>query len=103
MVIMMERFGTDAQRAAWTQALITGERSAAFGLTEPGHGTDATWLETTARRDGDGWRLNGAKRFNTGVHRATDDLIFARTSRLLVDDKQVPADPGGRRRITPAR
>ncbi len=48
LVIMMDRFGTDAQRAAWTQAMLAGERSLAFGLTEPEHGTDATWLETTA-------------------------------------------------------
>jgi acyl-CoA dehydrogenase len=80
MVLMMERFGTEAQRAAWSEAMIAGTRALAFGLTEPEHGTDATWLETTATRDGDGWRINGAKRFNTGVHRATDDLIFARTS-----------------------
>jgi len=79
-VIMMDRFGTDAQKAEWTEALITGERSMAFGLTEPGHGSDATWLETRAEPDGDGWVINGAKRFNTGVHRATHDLIFARTS-----------------------
>ena len=79
-VIMMERFGTDAQKAEWTEALITGERSMAFGLTEPGHGSDATWLETRAEPDRDGWVINGAKRFNTGVHRATHDLIFARTS-----------------------
>ncbi|MDT7791244.1 MAG: acyl-CoA dehydrogenase, partial [Mycobacterium sp.] len=45
-VIMMDRFGTDAQKAEWTEALITGERSMAFGLTEPKHGSDATWLET---------------------------------------------------------
>lgn len=79
-VIMMERFGTDAQRAAWSQALITGERSMAFGLTEPDHGSDATWLETRAEPTPDGWLINGAKRWNTGVHRATHDLIFARTS-----------------------
>ena len=79
-VIMMDRFGTDAQKAEWTEALIAGERSMAFGLTEPGHGSDATWLETRAELDGDGWVINGAKRFNTGVHRATHDLIFARTS-----------------------
>jgi alkylation response protein AidB-like acyl-CoA dehydrogenase len=79
-VIMMDRFGTDEQKAQWCEALITGERSMAFGLTEPGHGSDATWLETRAERDGDGWVINGAKRFNTGVHRATHDLIFARTS-----------------------
>jgi acyl-CoA dehydrogenase len=79
-VIMMDRFGTDAQKAEWTEALITGERSMAFGLTEPKHGSDATWLETRAVRDGDDWVINGAKRFNTGVHRATHDLVFARTS-----------------------
>ena len=79
-VIMMERFGTETQRKEWSQAMIRGERGFAFGLTEPGHGSDATWLETRAERTGDGWVINGAKRFNTGVHRATHDLIFARTS-----------------------
>ncbi|BBY07643.1 acyl-CoA dehydrogenase family protein [Mycobacterium noviomagense] len=79
-VIMIERFGTDEQRREWSEALITGERSMAFGLTEPQHGSDATWLETRAERDGDSWVINGAKRWNTGVHRATHDLIFARTS-----------------------
>ena len=53
-VIMMDRFGTDAQKKEWTEALITGERSMAFGLTEPNHGSDATWLETTrGAADGD--------------------------------------------------
>ncbi|MBI2698981.1 MAG: acyl-CoA dehydrogenase [Mycobacterium sp.] len=89
-VIMMDRFGTEAQKQEWTEALITGERSMAFGLTEPKHGSDATWLETTAVRDGDGWVINGAKRFNTGVHRATHDLVFARTS----------GEPGQARGIT---
>ncbi|EUA13772.1 acyl-CoA dehydrogenase, N-terminal domain protein [Mycobacterium xenopi 4042] len=79
-VIMIERFGTDEQRREWSEALITGKRSMAFGLTEPQHGSDATWLETRAKRDGDDWVINGAKRWNTGVHRATHDLIFARTS-----------------------
>jgi acyl-CoA dehydrogenase len=89
-VIMMDRFGTADQKAQWTEALITGERSMAFGLTEPNHGSDATWLETRAEPDGDGWVINGAKRFNTGVHRATHDLIFARTS----------GEPGQARGIT---
>jgi acyl-CoA dehydrogenase len=89
-VIMMDRFGTAEQKAQWTEALITGERSMAFGLTEPNHGSDATWLETRAEPDGDGWVINGAKRFNTGVHRATHDLIFARTS----------GEPGQARGIT---
>ena len=89
-VIMMDRFGTDVQKREWTDALITGERSMAFGLTEPNHGSDATWLETRAEADGDGWIINGAKRFNTGVHRATHDLVFARTS----------GEPGQARGIT---
>jgi alkylation response protein AidB-like acyl-CoA dehydrogenase len=79
-VIMMDRFGTDAQKAEWIEAMFTGTRSMAFGLTEPDHGSDATWMETTARLDGDSWVINGAKRWNTGVHRATHDLVFARTS-----------------------
>ncbi len=79
-VIMMERFGTETQRKEWSEAMLRGERGFAFGLTEPGHGSDATWLETRAERGGDGWIINGAKRFNTGVHRASHDLIFARTS-----------------------
>jgi alkylation response protein AidB-like acyl-CoA dehydrogenase len=73
-------FGTDGQKAEFCEALITGERRAAFGLTEPDHGSDATWMETTAVRDGDHWVINGRKRWNTGVHRATHDLVFARTS-----------------------
>jgi acyl-CoA dehydrogenase len=79
-VIMMERFGTETQRIQWSEPMLRGERGFAFGLTEPGHGSDATWMETRAERGGDGWVINGAKRFNTGVHRATHDLVFARTS-----------------------
>jgi alkylation response protein AidB-like acyl-CoA dehydrogenase len=89
-VIMMDRFGTDAQKSEWIEAMLTGKRSMAFGLTEPKHGSDATWLETTAVRDGQDWVINGAKRFNTGVHRATHDLVFARTS----------GEPGSARGIT---
>ena len=38
-VIMMDRFGTDAQKKEWIEAMLTGERSMAFGLTEPNHGS----------------------------------------------------------------
>jgi acyl-CoA dehydrogenase len=79
-VLMFRDFGTPAQQAEWCEAMLRGERGLAFGLTEPGHGSDATWLETTAERDGDEWVINGAKRFNSGIHRATHDLVFARTS-----------------------
>ena len=79
-VHMMLAFGTEAQRSHYLEAMITGQELFAFGLTEPAHGSDATFLETTAYRDGSEWVINGAKRFNTGVHRATIDMIFARTS-----------------------
>jgi acyl-CoA dehydrogenase len=79
-VHMMLAFGTDAQKARYLEDMITGREGFAFGLTEPDHGSDATFLETVAYRDGGEWIINGAKRFNTGVHRATIDMVFARTS-----------------------
>ncbi|WP_435068172.1 acyl-CoA dehydrogenase family protein [Amycolatopsis thermoflava] len=72
--------GTPEQQSEFVEDMITGRKRVAFGLTEPDHGSDATWLETTAVPDGDGWILNGAKRFNSGLHSATHDVIFARTS-----------------------
>jgi acyl-CoA dehydrogenase len=79
-VLMMRDFGTDAQKAEWMPGFLDGTRRLAFGLTEPNHGSDATFLETTAVADGDEWVLNGHKRFNSGLHHATHDIIFARTS-----------------------
>ena len=70
--------------------MIRGEVLCGFGLTEPEHGSDATWLSTRAMRDGDDWVINGRKRFNTGMHRAHYDLVFARTS----------GEPGAHRGIT---
>src|SRR5207248_3748585 len=78
-VLMVHNAGTPEQKK-WCEAMITGEMRVAFGLTEPDHGSDATWLETTAVRDGDEWVINGAKRFNTGLDVATHDMVFARTS-----------------------
>src|SRR5262249_56789517 len=90
-VHLMHRFGTPAQKARFLDAMITGEEAVAFGLTEPDHGSDATWLETTAVRDGADWIINGQKRFNTGLHRATTDLIFARTSGKAGDPRGINA------------
>ncbi len=79
-VHMLEAFGTAEQKAEFLPAVIMGTRGIAFGLTEPNHGSDATFLETTAYRDGGEWVINGAKRFNSGMHRASHDMVFARTS-----------------------
>ena len=84
VVLMFRDFGTEAQKEEFINGMLGGTRRVAFGLTEPEHGSDATWMETTAvpaERDGQpGYRINGSKKWNTGVHRATHDLIFARTS-----------------------
>jgi alkylation response protein AidB-like acyl-CoA dehydrogenase len=79
-VIMMLRFGTPEQKTEFLPGMITGTHRVGFGLTEPDHGSDATWLETTARRDGADWRIDGRKRFNSGLHSANWDMVFARTS-----------------------
>jgi alkylation response protein AidB-like acyl-CoA dehydrogenase len=79
-VLMMEKFGSEAQQAEWIPKMLAGEARIGFGLTEPLHGSDATWMETTAVRDGDEWVINGEKYWNTGLHHATHDYIFARTS-----------------------
>jgi alkylation response protein AidB-like acyl-CoA dehydrogenase len=79
-VLMMRDFGTDEQKAEWMSGFLDGTKRLAFGLTEPNHGSDATFLETTAVRDGEEWVINGMKRWNSGLHHATHDIIFARTS-----------------------
>jgi acyl-CoA dehydrogenase len=79
-VLMMRDFGTDEQKAEWMPGFLNGTKRLAFGLTEPDHGSDATYLDTTAVRDGDEWIINGMKRWNSGLHHATHDIIFARTS-----------------------
>ena len=79
-VLMMRDFGTPDQIAEWMPGFLDGSRRLAFGLTEPEHGSDATYMETRAVPDGDGWIINGQKRWNSGLHHATHDIIFARTS-----------------------
>jgi acyl-CoA dehydrogenase len=79
-VILAHEFGTPAQQTFFVEGALRREVGLAFGLTEPNHGSDATYMETTASRDGDGWLIDGAKRFNSGMHRASHDLVFARTS-----------------------
>ncbi|MFN8062683.1 MAG: acyl-CoA dehydrogenase family protein [Vicinamibacterales bacterium] len=58
-------FGSDAQKARYLTRLARGETLGAWGLTEPTAGSDAAGTRTTARREGDGWVLNGAKTFTT--------------------------------------
>jgi acyl-CoA dehydrogenase len=79
LVPILNTYGTPEQKQ-YIEGIIGRKNHLAFALTEPGHGSDATWLETTARRDGDFWIINGQKRYNSQAYRASADLVFARTS-----------------------
>src|SRR5438874_2637403 len=59
------RFGTEEQKRAWLPKLCSGQMLGAFGLTEPGGGSDAGATRTTAVLDGDQWVINGSKAFIT--------------------------------------
>lgn len=72
-------FGTEAQKARWMPTLATGESIAAFCLTEPGAGSDAASIRTTAVRDGDDWILNGSKLWITNGGIADFFTVFAKT------------------------
>lgn len=71
--------GTDAQRQRYLPRLAAGELISAFALTEPEAGSDAASVRTTARRDGDGYIINGTKRFITNGPHAGLFTVFART------------------------
>ncbi len=72
-------YGTDEQRKRYYKKLATGEMIAAFCLTEPGAGSDAASLKTTARREGDHWVLNGNKLWITNGGIADFFTVFAKT------------------------
>ncbi len=72
--------GTDAQKAHWLPRLAAGE-IASFGLTEPGSGSDSAAMQTMAVRRGNGWVINGTKRYITNSPMAKVALIMARTSK----------------------
>jgi alkylation response protein AidB-like acyl-CoA dehydrogenase len=71
-------WGTEQQRQEWLPRLAD-EGLGAFGLTEPDHGSDPASMETSARRDGDDWVLNGSKLWITNGSRGILTVIFAQT------------------------
>jgi glutaryl-CoA dehydrogenase len=70
--------GSEEQKQRWLPAMARLEKIGAFGLTEPHHGSDSVSLETTARRDGDEYVLNGAKRWIGNASFADVTVIWAR-------------------------
>jgi len=75
------RFGTDAQKQRHCPKLASGEYAmGSFALSEPDAGSDPGGMRTTARRDGDGWVIDGAKQWITGGSYAGVYIVWARTA-----------------------
>jgi butyryl-CoA dehydrogenase len=75
------KYGTEEQKKKYLTALASGEKLGAFGLTEPGAGTDAAMQKTTAVDAGDHWVLNGSKVFITNAQYADIFVVFAMTDK----------------------
>jgi alkylation response protein AidB-like acyl-CoA dehydrogenase len=73
------KFGSEAQRVKYVVPLARGEKLGCWSLTEPQSGSDAGGTRTTARRDADGWIINGAKTFTTNGHYADVCVAMAVT------------------------
>ena len=75
----IHRFGTEEQKRRWLEPMARGEALGAFALTEPGGGSDARAIRTTARLDGDGWVIDGTKAFitNSGTPITSAILVAA--------------------------
>ena len=79
----ISEFGTEEQQQKYLTPLATGEKLGAFGLTEPGAGTDSAMQKTTAEDKGDHWLLNGSKIFITNAGYADTFVVFAMTDKEL--------------------
>ncbi|HTZ43573.1 MAG TPA: acyl-CoA dehydrogenase family protein [Jatrophihabitans sp.] len=71
--------GNEEQKREYLLPTIEGERVSCFAITEPGAGSDATAIRTTARKDGSDWIINGEKTFITGGNEADFTMVFAIT------------------------
>jgi len=80
--------GNEQQRQRYLLPTIAGERKSCFAITEPGAGSDAKAIRTSARRDGADWVINGEKTFITGGNEADFAMVFA------VTDPERGADGG---------
>lgn len=76
---MIDEFGSQEQREHWLPGLVTMEDLGSYCLTEPGAGSDAAAITTSAKRDGDEYVLNGTKQFISGAGSSAVYLVMART------------------------
>jgi alkylation response protein AidB-like acyl-CoA dehydrogenase len=76
---VLAKFGSDELKERWLPGLATGEIKMAFAITEPDAGSNTHRLATTARRDGEEYRLRGSKYYISGIDEAQAVLVVART------------------------
>lgn len=88
-------YGSEEQKEKWLPGLINGELKAAYCLTEPGSGSDATGAKTTAMRDGDDWVLNGQKMWISNAGFADVFIVFAQAEGDKFTGFIVPKDTEG--------
>ena len=93
-------FGTEEQKTRWLPSIASGDVVASFALTEEGAGSNPAGLRTSATPDGDGWIINGSKRFITNATEAHLFVVFARTQPASdtstgISVFLVPADSAG--------
>jgi alkylation response protein AidB-like acyl-CoA dehydrogenase len=79
LAFLVARFGSEAQKTRWLGRLAAGELRGGLALTEPQGGSDVGALRTRARRDGDGYILDGQKQFITNTHEGNVFAVVART------------------------
>jgi long-chain-acyl-CoA dehydrogenase len=73
-------YGSEEQKRRWLPGMVSGEVVSAIAMTEPGAGSDLQGMRTTARRDGNGWRLSGSKTYITNGQSADLVIVCARSS-----------------------
>jgi butyryl-CoA dehydrogenase len=77
----VSRYCSEAQKDRWLRPYASGDKLGAFALTEPGNGSDAAGMRTTATKIDGGWRLNGTKAWITNAYEADGFVVFATTDR----------------------
>ncbi|MFC4656438.1 MULTISPECIES: acyl-CoA dehydrogenase family protein [Rheinheimera] len=95
---MIASWATEQAKAEWCEVLTTGQKLASYCLTEPGSGSDAASLRTSAKKDGDSYVLNGSKMFISGAGSTEVLVVMARTGEAGpkgISAFIVPADAAG--------
>ena len=95
---MIATWGTAAIKDAWCPSLVTGEKLASYCLTEPGSGSDAASLRTSAKVDGDHYIINGSKMFISGAGETDVLVVMVRTGEAGakgISAVVIPADAPG--------